>query len=152
MPRFKAKRHRQSVSYTRFAFSARDSGVAGQPVVKLAKQEKPLEIAWSRPLPSEPSSLTVVKEPDGRYYVSFVVQVSPEPLAKTERAVGIDLGVKDVVVTSEGWKSGNPKHLGRSLERLRRAQKVLSRKRRGSRTPPSRSGRRGAKVRPWSWT
>ena len=132
LPRFKVKRHRQSASYTRFAFSARNSGVVGRPVVKLAKQDEPLDIVWSRLLPSEPSSLTVIKEPDGRYYVSFVVEVSPEPLAKTKRAVGIDLGVKDVVVTSEGWKSGNPKHLGKSLERLRRAQKALSRKRKGS--------------------
>jgi putative transposase len=132
LPRFKVKGHRQSASYTRFAFSPRNSGVAGQPVVKLAKQNEPLDIVWSRPLPSDPSSLIVIKESDGRYYVSFVVEVSPEPLAKIKRAVGIDLGVKDVLVASEGWKSGNPKYLGKNLEKLRRAQKVLSRKRRGS--------------------
>jgi putative transposase len=101
LPRFKVKGHRQSASYTRFAFSARNSVVAGQPVVKLAKQNEPLDIVWSRPLPPEPSNLIVIKESE------------------------------DVLVTSEGWKSGNPKYLGKSLERLRRAQKVLSRKGRG---------------------
>lgn len=101
-------------------------------MVKLAKQSEPLAIVWSRPLPSEPSSLTVVMEADGRYYVSFVVEVEDEPFAKTKQTVGIDLGIKDVIATSDGWKSGNPKHLRKSLDRLALEQKRLSRKVKGS--------------------
>ncbi len=129
LPRFKSRKHRQSAAYTKQGFSARGSGT---PVVKLAKQSEPLAIVWSRPLPSEPSSLTVVKEPDGRYYVSFVVEVEAEHFERTNRSVGIDLGVKDVVATSDGDKSGNPKHLRKSLDRLALEQKRLSKKVKGS--------------------
>ncbi|WP_228350304.1 RNA-guided endonuclease InsQ/TnpB family protein [Rhodocaloribacter litoris] len=137
-PRFKAKKHRQSATYTRRGFSLRDSGVPGQPVVKLARMSTPLKIRWSRPLPSDPSSLTVVQEPDGTYYISFVVEVDYQPLPRTKRSVGIDLGLKDVVVTSDGWRSGNkgrvtrPKHLKRAQDRLALEQKRLARKQKGS--------------------
>lgn len=129
LPRFKSRKHRQSATYTRWGFSTKGSAT---PEVKLAKQSEPLRIMWSRPLPSEPSSLTVVKEPDGRYFVSFVVEVEPESLERTNQVVGIDLGLKDVVATSDGWKSGNPKHLGKSLRRLKLEQRRLSRKEKGS--------------------
>lgn len=133
-PRFKSRKHRQSATYTRIAFTTKAplEGDAGTPTVKLAKQSKPLAIRWSRPLPSEPSSLTVVKEPDGRYFISFVVKVEPESFERTNRSVGLDLGVKDVVATSDGWKSGNPKHLRKSLDRLAIEQRRLSRRVRGS--------------------
>lgn len=131
-PRFKAKKHRQSATYTTFAFSLRESGTPGQPLVKLAKQDKPLRIRWSRPLPSAPSSLTIIKEADGRYYISFVVEVEPKPLPKTNRSVGIDLGLTDVVVTSEGWKSGNPRHLEEAQKKLAREQRRLAKKVKGS--------------------
>ena len=128
-PRFKSRKHRQSATYTKQGFSSRGFGT---PVVKLARQSEPLNIVWSRPLPSEPSSLTVVMEPDGRYYVSFVVEVEAEHFERTNRSVGIDLGIKDVIATSDGWKSGNPKHLRKSLDRLALEQRRLSRKVKGS--------------------
>ena len=56
----------------------------------------------------------------------------PEPLESTNLAVGIDLGIRDVVATSDGWKSGNPKHLRASLKRLELEQRRLSRKQPGS--------------------
>ncbi len=131
-PRFKSRKHRQSATYTKQGFSAKGAGTPGEPQVKLAKQSEPLAIVWSRPLPSKPSSLTVVKEPDGRYYVSFVVEVEAESFERTNRSVGIDLGIEDVVATSDGWKSGNPKHLRKSLDRLACEQRRLSRKAKGS--------------------
>lgn len=129
-PRFKSRKHRQSATYSRMAFTTK--GEDATPTVKLAKQSEPLAIVWSRPLPSESSSLTVVKEPDGRYYVSFVVEVEAAGFAKTKQTIGIDLGIKDVIATSDGWKSGNPKHLRKSLDRLALEQRRLSRKVKGS--------------------
>ena len=131
-PRFKAKGHRQSATYTTRGFSLKDSGTKGQPLVQLAKTSAPLKIRWSRPLPSGPSSLTVIQEPDGRYYISFVVQVDPTPLPRTKASVGIDLGLTDVVVTSDGWRSGNPKHLAKSQARLALEQRRLAKKTKGS--------------------
>lgn len=131
-PRFKAKRHRQSATYTKRGFSFKDSGAPGQPLVMLAKTSAPLKVRWSRPLPSEPSSLTVTREPDGNYYVSFVVKVNPEPLPRTKRSVGIDLGLSDVVVTSDGWHSGNPSRIRKAQDRLALEQRRLAKKVKGS--------------------
>ncbi|MGO4205006.1 RNA-guided endonuclease InsQ/TnpB family protein [Rhodococcus sp. TAF43] len=69
-PRFRSRRdNRQSIRFTRNGFSVTARGV------RLAKIGD-VELAWSRSLPSEPSSVSVIEEPDGRYYVSFVVEVA----------------------------------------------------------------------------
>ncbi|MCL2932527.1 MAG: hypothetical protein MGG11_09765 [Trichodesmium sp. MAG_R03] len=49
---------------------------------------------WSRELPAIPSSVTVIKDSAHRYFLSFVVEVLPEVLPKTDNSVGIDLGIK----------------------------------------------------------
>ncbi|MCL2933686.1 MAG: hypothetical protein MGG11_15990 [Trichodesmium sp. MAG_R03] len=49
---------------------------------------------WSRELPTIPSSVTVIKDSANRYFLSFVVEVLPEVLPKTDNSVGIDLGIK----------------------------------------------------------
>ena len=59
----------------------------------LAKIGK-LKIVWSRELPSIPSSVTVIKDSANGYFLSFVVEVLPEVLPKTDNSVGIDLGIK----------------------------------------------------------
>ncbi|KFI21238.1 transposase, partial [Nitrosococcus oceani] len=55
-----------------------------------------------------------------------------QPLPRKPNGIGIDVGISDVVVTSEGWKSGNPRHLRTHTRQLRKAQRRLSRKRKGS--------------------
>ena len=68
-PRFRSKRdNRQSIRLTRNGFAVRGNGR-----VYVAKVGD-LRVEWSRPLPSVPSSCTVIREADGRYYVSFVVE------------------------------------------------------------------------------
>jgi transposase len=54
-----------------------------------------------------------------------------QPLGYTTTS-GIDLGVNNIVVTSEGWKSGNPRHLHRYSRQLRKNQRRFSRQRKGS--------------------
>ena len=49
---------------------------------------------WSRELPAIPSSVTVIKDSAHRYFLSFVVEVLPEALPKTDNLVGIDLGIR----------------------------------------------------------
>lgn len=129
-PNFKSKRSAQSAEYTKSAY--RLSGDPLKPTVQLAKQRKPLKIRWSRPLPSEPSSLTITRDAAGRYFISFVVRVEPEILPPITKAVGLDMGLTHAVITSDGWKAHNPKYLERDLAKLRRAQKSLSRKQKGS--------------------
>ncbi|WP_345533578.1 transposase, partial [Microbispora amethystogenes] len=87
---------------------------------------------WSRDLPAEPSSVTVVKDAAGRYFASFVVQTSDVPLPESVADVGIDLGLSHFAVTSDGRKVANPRFLRRAERRLRKAQRELSRKEKGS--------------------
>lgn len=76
---------------------------------------------------------TISQEPSGRYYVSLCcTDVEMIPLAKTNNAIGIDLGIKDFAITSDGVKYSNPKYLQKSLDRLAKAQRELSRKSKGS--------------------
>src|SRR5260370_37206141 len=90
-------------------------------------------VRWSRPLPSEPSSVTVIKDSAGRYFASFVVQADPSALPAAEAVIGIELGLKHFAVLSDGTKISSPRFLRRAEHKLRRAQRSLSRKQQGSR-------------------
>ncbi len=92
-PVFKSKKHRQTAEFTRSAFSHRD----GQ--LYMAKSKTPLNIRWTRPLPSEPSTLTISKDWAGRSLVSYLCGFEPQALPVTPKMIGIDLGLKDLFVT-----------------------------------------------------
>jgi len=74
----------------------------------------------------------VLREADGRYYVSFVVDRAEQPLPPVEREVGVDLGLDRIAVTSDGEIIDNPRHLRAAQRRLGRAQRALARKQKGS--------------------
>ncbi len=124
-PSFKRKHDRQSAEFTRSAFSLRDGRLF------LGKVPGLVRIRWSRDLPSEPTTVTVERDTAGRYFASFVVAFNPKPLPLTAKAVGIDLGLNDIFVASDGFKSGNPRHLKHLEATLKRAQRSLSRKQKG---------------------
>jgi putative transposase len=90
-------------------------------------------VRWSRDLPSEPSSVAVIKDSAGRYFASFVVETGPERLPDVEPVIGIDLGLTYFAVLSDGRKIAAPRFLRRAEKKLRRAQRPLSRKQKGSR-------------------
>ncbi len=125
-PRFKKKNHRQSMTYAASAFKWQE----GQ--LTLAKMSQPLKIKWSRHFSGQPTSITISKDPSGRYFVSFLVEEELEQWEKTEEKIGIDLGIKDLVVTSKGFGSGNPKYLRKYEARLKTLQRRLARKQKGS--------------------
>lgn len=76
---------------------------------------------------------TVSQEPSGKYYVSLCcTDVDIEPFKNTDNAVGIDLGIKEFCINSNGEMVENPKHLKKSLNKLAKLQKELSRKTKGS--------------------
>jgi putative transposase len=95
-----------------------------------------VRVRWSRALPPVPSSVTVLREPDGRFYASFVVERDPTPLPPVARTAGIDLGLVwlAAVVGSDGTveQVANPRHLRAAQRQLARAQRQLARKRQGS--------------------
>jgi putative transposase len=124
-PRFRSKRGRQSIRLTRNGFSLHGQRLY---VAKVGD----IRVAWSRGLPSVPSSVTVIKEADGRYYASFVVQREVTSLPACDREVGIDLGLNSLAVTSDGEAIPNPRFLRKAQRRLKKAQRVLSRRQKGS--------------------
>ena len=94
-------------------------------------------VRWSRPLPGEPSSVTVIRDAAGRYFASFVVQTDPAADARrfpeAGREVGIDLGLAAFAVLSDGTKVSAPRFLRRAEKKLKRLQRAHSRKQKGSR-------------------
>jgi len=124
-PKPRRKRGRQSIRLTRNGFALHGERLY---VAKIGD----IKVSWSRELPSVPSSVTVIREPDGRYYASFVVERGATPLPACKSEVGIDLGLTSLAVTSDGEVIANPRFYRASQRRLRRAQRVLSRRRKGS--------------------
>lgn len=85
---------------------------------------------------------TVSQEPSGKYYVSLCcTDVNIEPFEKTGSLIGLDLGIKEFCITSDGETVSNPKYLKKSLNKLAKLQKKLSRKSKGS------SNRNKARIR-----
>jgi putative transposase len=121
-PTFKSKKHRQSAEFTYRAFTFKNGEM------KLAKCDKPLAIKWSQSLPSDPTTITVSKDQAGRYFVSCLCEFEPTLLSVTDKKVGI----KDLFVTSDGFKSGNPRHTAQHAAKLAKYQRRLAKKKLGS--------------------
>ena len=78
-------------------------------------------------------SVTVSKTPNGKYYVSVLVNCEEqEKLPQSNNEIGIDLGIKEFAITSDGEMIENPKYLRKSEKKLRKLQKDLSRCQKGS--------------------
>lgn len=129
-PRFKSRYDKQSVRYTIDKRQIEQIYQSGE-FMKLPKLGA-IKIRWSQVPVGTPKMATVSKTPDGRYFVSFSCEVEITPLPLTGKSIGIDLGIKDVVVTSDGDKSCNPRHLKAKLKHLKRQQRRLSRMKKGS--------------------
>ncbi|MEX5709792.1 RNA-guided endonuclease TnpB family protein [Parafrankia sp. FMc6] len=125
-PRLRSRKdNRQSIRLTRNGFTVTARGVR---VAKVGD----LRLLWSRPLPSVPTSATVIREADGRYYVSFVVDIDDVPYPATGAEIGLDLGLDRLATLSTGEIVANPRPLRSRQRRLARAQRALARKRKGS--------------------
>jgi putative transposase len=114
-PKFKERTNSQSARFRIGGFSFKGDGVY------LAKIGivKPI---WSRKLPSEPSSVTIIKDCASRYFLSFVVEVEPILTKADNPSIGIDLGIKTFAVMSNGEKAESPsyKELDRKIRQLQR--------------------------------
>ncbi len=127
-PNFKKKSNGGHAEFTKAAFRWKD----GQ--VFLAKCIEALPIRWSRDLPSdcEPSTITVKLEASGRWFVSLLVDTNITQLPKTDKQIGLDMGITSLITTSNGDKIANPKQFKQLHKKLKRVQKALSRKQKGS--------------------
>ncbi len=127
-PNFKKKRNGGSAEFTKSAFKWRDGKLF------LAKSLEPLDIRWSRAIPegAEPSTVTVKLSPSGRWSVSLLVDIEIEPLPESPNVIGIDLGITSLIALSTGVHIANPKSFKAKRAKLKKAQKALSRKQKGS--------------------
>jgi putative transposase len=133
-PRFKKKTNSQSATFTKAAFSVKDGEVYLAKIGNL----KPI---WSRELPSQASSVTVIKDCANRYFLSFVVEVDPKSIdannqsrrsyLATAGAIGIDLGIKTFAVMSNGEKAASPDY-SKVDRKIRKLQRKLARQQKDS--------------------
>ena len=125
-PQFKKKHSRQSIRLTKSAFSFSDDKLT------IAKCKDPLNIRWSRKFKGEHTSVTISKDCADRYFVSFTVEEQIFEFPKIGKTIGIDVGIKDVCVTSEGIRSGSPQYTRKYEKLLSIRQRELSKKVKGS--------------------
>ncbi|WP_174527184.1 RNA-guided endonuclease InsQ/TnpB family protein [Micromonospora maritima] len=128
-PRFRSRKdNRQAIRFTKNSrFKVLDNGRLRLPKIG------DLAVRWSRSLPSEPSSVAIVKDAAGRYFASFVVQTpQDETLPPVDSEVGIDLGLTHFAVMSDGTKIAAPRFLRRAARKLKRLQQALARTQKGS--------------------
>ncbi|MFE9812234.1 RNA-guided endonuclease InsQ/TnpB family protein [Streptomyces sp. NPDC005548] len=131
-PRFKSRKDvRQSIRFTANArWNITDKGRLSLPKIGAVK------VKWSRTLPTTPSSVTVIKDAAGRYFASFVIDTDPAAdaarMPDTDRTIGIDLGLTHFAVLSDGTKIDSPRFVRRAEKKLKKTQRELSRKQKGS--------------------
>ena len=131
-PKFKSKKdNRQS-------FSVPQNGIVDfeTNTISLPKFKTPIKCKLHRKFEGNSKTVTVSKTPTGKYFISVLVEVNEElPVLKPideNKAVGIDLGIKTFAVLSNGEEIQNPKHLRSALKRLKKQQRRVSKKVKGS--------------------
>ena len=127
-PRFKSKRGKQS-SYHCTSVSVGDRWI------KIPKLDR-IRARIHREITGTVKSITLSRTATGQYYASILTddgQPAPVPMQTLDRVVGIDMGLTDLCITSDGVKTPNPRFLKRAAVNLRRKQKALSRCQKGSR-------------------
>lgn len=127
-PRFKSKKNKVQ-SYTTKKTNGNIKVVGNK--IKLPKLGL-VRFAKSKEVEGRILSTTIRRNPSGKYFISILVETNVEPLPKTNKEVGIDVGLKDFAVLSNGEVFENPKFLRKMEEKLKREQRILSRRVKGS--------------------
>lgn len=107
-PNFKRKHGAQAVRYQIDQRQIARMFNAEGHLLKLPKLGA-LKLRWHREVSGTPKMVTIRRDAGGRYFAALSVETEITPLPARTNATGIDYGIKDIAVTSEGWKSENPK-------------------------------------------
>jgi putative transposase len=124
-PRFKSKRDRQS-------FRIPQSTVYKDGQLEIPKFKQPIKVKEDRPISGEILFSTISKSPSGKYYVSITCETEHIPYKKNKNSVGIDLGIKDLAICSDGKIYANIKNTKKYSKQLSYEQRQLSKKQKGS--------------------
>ena len=128
-PKFKSKKN-NNFSYT--TNNQKGTVYVENGYIKLPKLKSPVKIRQPRSFEGVIKSCTISKAPSGKYHISILVETEIQKLPASDMRVGIDVGIKDFAVLSNGEAYKNPKHLRKSEKRLAKLQRDLSRKQIGS--------------------
>src|SRR5690625_39818 len=90
-----------------------------------------IRFAKSREVEGRILNATIRRNPSGKHFVSILVETEVQELPKTNSAVGIDVGLKDFAILSDGTKYENPKWLCKLEKKLAKEQRILSRRKKG---------------------
>lgn len=126
-PRFKSKKNKVQ-SYTTKHTNG-NIAIEGNKI-KLPKLGL-VRFAKSREVYGRILNATVRRNPSGKYFVSILVETEVQPLEKTGSSVGIDVGLKDFAILSDGTKYENQKWLRKLEKKLAKEQRILSRRKKG---------------------
>jgi putative transposase len=126
-PTFHKKHAGQAATYAANAFTWDGKQLT------LAKMDTPLDIHWSRSLPKgcKPTTVTLSKDCAHRYFVSLLVEEDIKHLPGVKKQVGLDLGLKSMLITSDGHTYGNPKFFAKDEKKLAKAQRRHARAKKG---------------------
>ena len=125
-PRFKSKRSKNSYTAPKYASIADNR-------LFIPKFREGIKCRVHREIKGKIGKVTVSKTPSGKYFVSvFTEEDYTMPIKKTNESVGLDMGLKDLVVTSEGETFNNNRYTRKYEHKLAIAQRHLSRKKKGS--------------------
>lgn len=124
-PRYKGKNRYHSFTYTQSGFTIQDKKI------KLSKIGE-IKINLHRQLEGKPKTCTITRK-NNRYYVALTCEIEkPKVIIKPKKVVGIDLGVAHLAITSDGEFFDNHKYLRKSEKQLKRLQRIVSKRKKGS--------------------
>lgn len=116
-PVFKKRQSHQSFRLVSTGFTYKDGNVF------IAKSKTPLNIRWSRNFNGIPSSITITKDSADRYFISILVEETIEPKSVLTKTVGIDVGLSDFAISSDGVKYKPLKAFAKYSLKLTKLQK-----------------------------
>ena len=129
-PKFKSK-HDNHKSYTTNYTNGNIAVNFENDRIKLPKL-KEVKAKLHREFRGKIKSATVSQVPSGKYYVSILVETEHKALSHIEHEIGLDLGIKDLCITSDGKKYKNPKTIKKYENKLAKLQRQLAHKKKGS--------------------
>ena len=124
-PKFKSKKHKNTFTIPQF-------GTIEEGRINIPKFKDGIKVKLHREVRGKIGKMTITKTPTGKYYVSIFTEQVIEELPKSNKQVGIDLGLKDFAITSDGKKFKNNRYTKKYAKQLKKAQQHLSRKQKGS--------------------
>ena len=124
-PKFKSRKHKNTFTIPQF-------GKLEDGKIIIPKFKDGIKVKLHREVNGKIGKMSITKTPTGKYYVSIFTEQEVEELPKTNKQVGIDLGLKDFVITSDNKKFKNNRYTKKYARELKKAQQHLSRKQKGS--------------------